>query len=183
MPHIAEMGRELCTHPKFQERHKLDLPGNGTHLFACWERQMFVASLHSYCSPHVGDSFLLTVCLGLRMTPGSGCEHTHSPRTTAEPTHIPGLSTNYMEKQRLICSLDPVTQHLCNGNLITCRFTFTRKWWCLWEEITFFLTGKANYLGRVCFIFHTPSSVGLTHAHLRAHYLSLTWGHYLCSHH
>lgn len=124
-------------------------------------------------SSHVGESLLLPVCLGLRMTPGSGCEHTHSPRTAAEPTPTPvtGISTNYMEKQRLICSLEPVTQHLCNGNLIACWFTFTRKWWCLWEEITFFLTGKANYLRRVCFIFHTPSSVGLTHAHLRAHYL------------
>lgn len=81
------------------------------------------------CSPHIGEPFLPTVCLGLRMTPGSGCEHTHSPRTTAEPTpaQIPGLSTNYMEKQRLICSLDPVTHHLCNGNLIACWFTFTRK--------------------------------------------------------
>lgn len=35
LSHIAEMGREPCTHPTFLERSKPDLPGNGTPVFAC----------------------------------------------------------------------------------------------------------------------------------------------------
>lgn len=167
------MGRELCTHPKFQE---LGTCQGMVCIYLLAEEDKclwhpFIPTAHQTapsCSTHVGEFAALSVF---------GVENdswlTHSPRTAAEPTPttITGLPTNYMEKQRLICSLDPVTQHLCNGNLIACWFTFTRKWWCLWEETTFSLTGKANYLSRVCFIFHTPSSVGLTHAHLRAHYL------------
>lgn len=125
------------------------------------------------CSPHTGEAFLLTVSgveddSRLRLWAHTFTQNHRRANANTNPWIIYQL---YGKKQRLICSLDPVTQHLCNGNLIACWFTFTRKWRCLWEQITLFLTGKANYLSRVCFIFHTPSSVGLTHAHLRAHYL------------
>lgn len=35
LSHIAEMGRELCTYPKFREPSKLDMLGNGMYLCAC----------------------------------------------------------------------------------------------------------------------------------------------------